>query len=49
MIAEAATVDLRGLRFGVEIETVRRTRQQVAEAVQSVVGGTVRHAGTPAC
>jgi hypothetical protein len=42
-------IDLRVLRFGVEIETVRRTRQQVAEAVQSVVGGTVRHAGAPAC
>lgn len=49
MTESAATTDLRALRFGVEIETVRRSRQRVAEAVQSVVGGTVRHVGSPAC
>jgi len=40
-------MDLRELKFGIEIETIRRTRQAVAEAIQSVVGGTVRHTGTP--
>lgn len=49
MTEPAATVDLRELRFGVEIETVRRSRQQVAGAVQAVVGGTIRHVGSPAC
>ena len=42
-------MDMRELRFGVEIETVRRTRQTVAEAIRTVVGGTVRHVGTPIC
>jgi len=42
-------MDLRELRFGIEIETVRRTRQTVAEAIRTVVGGRVRHVGTPAC
>ena len=41
-------MDLRDINFGVEIETVRRTRKRVAEAIQSVVGGEVRHTGTPA-
>ena len=41
-------MDLREIHFGVEIETVRRTRQQVARAVQSVVGGERRHVGSPA-
>ena len=40
-------MDLRELNFGVEIETVRRTRKRVAEAIQSVVGGNVTHAGRP--
>ena len=40
-------MDLRELRFGVEIETVRRARKRVAEAVQSVVGGNVTHPGRP--
>ena len=35
-------------RFGVEVETTGRTRRRVADAVQSVVGGTVVHvAGQP--
>lgn len=42
-------MDLRDIRFGVEIETVKRNRKQVAEAVQSVVGGTVHHIGSPNC
>ncbi len=41
-------MDLREIHFGVEIETVRRTRQRVAEAIQSVVGGEMRHVGSPA-
>lgn len=40
-------MDLRELNFGVEIETVRRTRKRVAEAIQSVVGGSVTHPGQP--
>ncbi len=40
-------MDLRELNFGVEIETVRRTRKRVAEAIQSVVGGELRHTGVP--
>jgi len=42
-------MDLRELKFGIEIETIKRTRQTVAEAIRTVVGGTVRHVGTPAC
>ena len=38
-------MDLRSLRFGVEIETVKRTRGCVAEAIRTVVGGVVRHIG----
>lgn len=41
-------MDMRELRFGCEVETVRSTRRCVAEAVQAVVGGHVRHVGTPA-
>ena len=42
-------MDLRMLKFGIEVETVKRTRQTVAEAIRTVVGGTVRHVGTPVC
>lgn len=42
-------MDLRDLRFGVEIETVRRTRRSVAEGIQSIVGGVVEHVGSPSC
>ena len=42
-------MDLRELRFGIEIETVKQTREKVAWAIHSVVGGTVSHAGEPAC
>jgi len=42
-------MDLRDIKFGIEIETIRRTRHCVAEAIQTVVGGQVRHTGTPAC
>ncbi len=42
-------MDMREIRFGVEIETVKRTREQVARAIHSVVGGTVRYIGQPSC
>ena len=32
------------INFGIEIETVKRTREQVALAIHSVVGGTVQRA-----
>ena len=41
-------MDLRALTFGVELECTGRTREHVARAVQSVVGGTVRHTQWPA-
>jgi len=41
-------MDLREINFGVEIETVKRTRERVARAIYSVVGGEVRHVGSPA-
>jgi len=42
-------VDFKSLRFGVEVECTGQTRERVAQAIQSVVGGEVRHVGTPAC
>lgn len=36
-------MNLQELRFGVEIETVKRERSTVARAIQSVVGGEVSH------
>lgn len=41
-------MDMRELTFGLEVETTGRTREQVAQAIQSVVGGEVRHVGYPA-
>jgi hypothetical protein len=40
-------MNLKDIRYGIEIETVKRTRKQVAWAIHSVVGGTVvrTHAG----
>lgn len=40
-------VSMSEIRFGIEIETVGRTRHAVANAIQRVVGGTVVHIGTP--
>jgi hypothetical protein len=40
-------MDLRRINFGIEIETVKRTRERVAQAIQSVMGGQVRHIGSP--
>ena len=42
-------MDLRDINFGVEIETVRRTRRNVAEGIRSIVGGVVEHIGSPSC
>jgi hypothetical protein len=42
-------VDLKSIKFGVELETIRRSRQTVAQAIQSVVGGEITHVGSPAC
>ena len=41
-------MDMRDLKFGIEIELTGRTREQVAQAIQTVVGGTVYHVGYPA-
>jgi len=40
---------MKTLRFGIEIETIGQTRAAVAQAIQTVVGGTVQHVGNPAC
>ncbi|MCB2141385.1 amidoligase family protein [bacterium] len=40
-------MDMRAIRFGIEIETIKRTREQTAAAIHSVVGGTIRHVGYP--
>jgi len=40
-------MDLKKIKFGIELETVKATREKVAQAIQSVVGGTVAHIGTP--
>lgn len=40
---------LQELRFGIEIETIKRSRGDVAHAIQSVVGGNVEHVGSPSC
>ena len=42
-------VTLEDIKIGVEIETTQLTRREVAEAIRSVVGGTVEHIGTPSC
>ena len=38
-------IDLRDLKFGVELECVQRDRGTVARAVQSVVGGETGYVG----
>ena len=40
-------MELRELSYGVEIETIGRTREAVARAIQGRVGGEVRYVGTP--
>ena len=40
-------MDLRSLRFGIEIETIKQYRSTVAKAIETVVGGCTRHMGEP--
>jgi hypothetical protein len=40
-------ITMEQLSFGVEVEVGAQTRETVARAVQSVVGGTIRHIGGP--
>lgn len=40
-------MNLKEIHYGIEIETVKRTREQIAWAIHLVVGGTVRHVGIP--
>lgn len=40
-------MNLKEIHYGIEIETVKRTREQIAWAIHSVVGGTVRHVSIP--
>lgn len=40
-------MEIQQIRFGIEIETVRRTREQVAKAIQKVAGGTASYVGYP--
>ena len=40
-------MNLKEIHYGIEIETVKRTREQIAWAIHSVVGGTVCHVGIP--
>jgi hypothetical protein len=42
-------MDLRELKYGLEIETIGKTRREIAGAIQSVVGGEVKHIGAPQC
>jgi hypothetical protein len=42
-----ATPTAADLTFGIEIETIGRTRLQVATAIHSVVGGCLEHVGQP--
>lgn len=35
-------MNLKEIHYGIEIETVKRTREQIAWAIHSVWGGTVR-------
>jgi len=42
-------MDLREIKFGIEIETVKQSRDIIAWAIHSVVGGTVSHVGEPSC
>lgn len=44
---QATTPTAADLTFGIEIETIGRTRLQVATAIHSVVGGCLEHVGQP--
>lgn len=45
LIRRLVKLKLQELRYGVEVETIRRRRDVVARAIQSVVGGGVTHTG----
>lgn len=40
-------MNMKELNYGVEIETIKRTRESTAKAIQSVVGGNVQYVGGP--
>ncbi|MFZ4398009.1 MAG: amidoligase family protein, partial [Kiritimatiellia bacterium] len=40
-------ITMEQLAFGLEVEVGGKTREAVAQAVQTVVGGTIRHVGGP--
>jgi hypothetical protein len=40
-------VELQEIRFGVEVETIRRKRGEIAKTIQSIVGGEVKHVRSP--
>ena len=40
---------MKTLRYGIEIETIGQTRETVARAIATVVGGTAYRAGGPTC
>ncbi|MFI4912341.1 MAG: amidoligase family protein [Sedimentisphaeraceae bacterium JB056] len=42
-------MDLRDIKFGIEIETVKQSRERIAWAIHSIVGGTVSYVGEPSC
>ncbi len=42
-------ITMRNLTFGIEIETIPQTRERIANAIQSIVGGRVEHIGIPYC
>lgn len=44
-IAAAAAAKVKTLRYGIEIETVGRSRREVAEAIAAVTGGRAQHEG----
>ncbi len=41
-------MDMRSLNYGVELEVIGVTRERVARAIHSVVGGEVQYVGSPA-
>jgi len=40
---------MKTIRFGIELEYVGISRSRAARAIQSVIGGSVEHVGTPHC
>jgi len=44
--ADTQVATMKTIRWGIEVETIGLEREKAAQAIQSVVGGTVRYAGT---